>query len=294
MRPLRLATALVFLSASAVGAQGPCPPPDSARVAVDHVPVAVRDLDAAVADFRALGFSFKPGRPHPNGILNQHLKFRDGTEVELITATGPRDTLARDYVEFLRGGEGGAFAALEGAPDSVFAALEGVTPGVRAGGGGYARWVDWRYGDPLRYLFIIRLDSRPVDLPEQVTHANTAIRLHAIWLRRADTGPERRLLARLGGRVCPSAVALPAGRAAEVRLRTGSVYLVADGTAETRRAVAGVTLEVTDVRAARRAMRLPASVAREGRDARGRWLRVPPERAHGIWLELLQPNRARR
>lgn len=285
-----LAAALVALP-TAVQAQAPCPAAGSALVAVDHVPVAVRDLDAAVADFRALGFSFKPGRPHPNSILNQHIKFRDGSEVELITATEPRDTLARDYVEFLRGGEGGAFAALEGAPDSVFAALHGFTPGVRTGGGGYARWTDFRYGDPLRYLFVIRLDARPVDLPEQVTHTNTAVRLHAIWLRRADTAPERRLLARLGGLACPSAVALPIGRAAEVRLRSGSMYLVEDGAAQARRAVAGVTLEVADVAAARRAMQLPDGGVRQGSDARGRWLRVPPERAHGIWLELLQPDR---
>lgn len=124
-------------------------------------------------------------------------------------------------MEFLRGGEGGAFAALEGAPDSVFAALSPSVPGIRTGGGGYARWVDWRFGDPLRYLFIIRLDSRSVDLPEQVTHANTGATLRAIWLRRADPSIERRLLERLGGRACPSTVSLPDGDAVEMRWRCG-------------------------------------------------------------------------
>jgi hypothetical protein len=47
---------------------------------------------------------------------------------------------------------------------------------------------------------------------------------------------------------------------------------------------------VADVRAALRAIHLPPGVVRSGRDGRGAWLRVPPERAHGIWLELLQPD----
>ncbi|HYH83440.1 MAG TPA: VOC family protein [Longimicrobium sp.] len=289
---MRLIAAAVLACAlpSAAIAQAPCARPESALVAVDHVPVAVRDLDAAVADFRALGFSFKPGRPHRNSIVNQHMKFRDGTELELITATEPRDTLARDYVDFLRGGEGGAFMSLEGAMDSVAAALGGSAPGLRLQDGAYAKIAGFPVGNPLRYLFVIRLDSRPVDLPEQVTHANTAARLHAVWLRRAAPSVERRMLARLGGRVCPSAIALPIGRAGEVRLRGGSVYLVADGNASSRRAVAGVTVEVADLAATRRAIRLPAGEVVAGRDARGAWLRVPPRRAHGIWLELLQPD----
>ena len=159
----RLASLVAILAAIAspqVHAQSSCAPAKSALVAIDHVPVAVRDLDAAVRDFGRFGFSFKPGRPHPNSILYQHIKFRDGSELELITASEPRDTLARDYLEFLRVGEGGAFAALEGAPDSVFAVLRPLLPTARSGGGGYARWVDFAYGDPMRYLFVIRLDSR--------------------------------------------------------------------------------------------------------------------------------------
>jgi hypothetical protein len=290
MRIRLLPAVLACALPSAALAQAPCAPAESALVSVDHVPVAVRDLDAAVAGYRALGFSFKPGRPHPNSILNQHMKFRDGTELELITATEPRDTLARDYIAFLRGGEGGAFMALEGAMDSVSAALASSFTGVQTEHGAYADLIGFPVGNPLRYLFVIRLRSRPVDLPEQVTHANTGARLHAIWLRRAEPARERRMLARLGGRVCPSTVALPIGRAAEVRLRRGIVYLVADRGAVERRAVAGVTVEVADVAAAARAIRLPPGVVRRGRDARGAWLRVPPGRAHGIWLELLQPD----
>jgi hypothetical protein len=64
---------------------------------LDHVPIAVNDLERAAAGYRRLGFALKPGRPHDNGIRNQHVKFRDGTELELITAPDARDALTRTY-----------------------------------------------------------------------------------------------------------------------------------------------------------------------------------------------------
>ncbi len=277
------ATAALVCIASSASAQARCDPA-KAIARVDHVPVAVRDLDAAARDFAAMGFSFKPGRPHPNSILNQHIKFRDGTEVELITATEPRDTLARYYLDFLREGEGGAFAAFDGAADSVFRAIHAIEPGAQLEPGSYADGVGFPAGHPLRYLFFIRYRSRPVDLPEQVTHANTAARLRSVWLRTPDPRREQRMLERLGG--CASRTVLPGGGAREVRLANTSVYLLAG---RGRRMVAGVTLEVADLAAARQALHLPADAVVSGRGARGEWLRIRPERAHGIWLELLQP-----
>ena len=51
----------------------------------DHIPVVVRDLERAAATYRPLGFSLKPGRPHANGIRNVHVRFPDGSGVELLT-----------------------------------------------------------------------------------------------------------------------------------------------------------------------------------------------------------------
>src|SRR5206468_6529298 len=62
---------------------------------IDHIPIAVRDLDAAAAQYRRLGFTLKPGTPHANGVRNEHAKFADGTELELITAPAATDALAR-------------------------------------------------------------------------------------------------------------------------------------------------------------------------------------------------------
>jgi len=79
---------------------------------LDHVNVVVRDLAAARRDFERLGFTFKHGRPHENSILNEHMKFPDSTELELITATQPRDDLSRRYLQLLEAGEGGAHIAM--------------------------------------------------------------------------------------------------------------------------------------------------------------------------------------
>ena len=61
------------------------------QMGLDHVVIAVNDLERAAERYRALGFSLKPGRPHSNGIRNFHAKFPDGTELELLTAPEARD-----------------------------------------------------------------------------------------------------------------------------------------------------------------------------------------------------------
>src|SRR5687767_7924561 len=102
------AAGLACLSAgSPVSSQGPLP----VRVAIglDHIPVAVRDLEAASATYRALGFSLKPGRPHANGIRNAHVKFPNGAGIELLTVPAAVDPLSTTYVKMIRAGEGPAF-----------------------------------------------------------------------------------------------------------------------------------------------------------------------------------------
>src|SRR5262245_54048788 len=71
---------------------------------LDHVPVAVADLQKAGERYRSLGFTLKPGRPHTNGIANLHAKFSDHTEIELITAPQAVDELTTTYREHLKGG----------------------------------------------------------------------------------------------------------------------------------------------------------------------------------------------
>src|SRR5688500_11737897 len=77
---------------------------------LDHVIVVVKDLDNAAAGFERHGFRIKPGRLHPNNLLNKHIKFRDGSSIELMTVKGRAlDGMARGYAEYLAAGEGGAY-----------------------------------------------------------------------------------------------------------------------------------------------------------------------------------------
>lgn len=80
---------------------------------LDHAIIVVRNLDSAATRFAALGFRFKLGRLHQDSLLNRHIKFRDRTELELMTIAGtPTDRMAREYAALLATGEKGVYAAL--------------------------------------------------------------------------------------------------------------------------------------------------------------------------------------
>jgi catechol 2,3-dioxygenase-like lactoylglutathione lyase family enzyme len=52
---------------------------------IDHIVIAVRDLEQAISDYRALGFTVYPGGEHPGGYSHNALViFADGSYFELI------------------------------------------------------------------------------------------------------------------------------------------------------------------------------------------------------------------
>jgi len=119
---------LLALPATGVG-QSPSAASCQARPGaprLDHVIVVVQNLDSARARLARLGFRVKAGRPHPNHLRNFHVKFLDGTGLEVMTVTGaPLDRNAEDYADLLAAGEGGAYVALRsGHLDSIAAAAE--------------------------------------------------------------------------------------------------------------------------------------------------------------------------
>lgn len=116
----------VMLAAARGGADEP-------SLHLDHVPIAVRDLPAALAEYRALGFTIKPGRPHQNGIENASVKFADGSYVELITSHGRSDRISREYEELLKDQEGAAYVFLRDQADGSFTnrALKAGAVGMR-------------------------------------------------------------------------------------------------------------------------------------------------------------------
>src|SRR3954449_3910124 len=75
---------------------------------LDHVIIAVFDLDQAVDDYRALGFTTIYGGRHANGATHNALVcFQDGTYLELLAPTGdaPQSGLT-DFSPLLQHGEG--------------------------------------------------------------------------------------------------------------------------------------------------------------------------------------------
>jgi hypothetical protein len=267
----------------------PCP---AAPLGLDHVPVAVANLDAASARFRALGFALKPGRPHANGIRNAHIKFADGTEVELITAPVSRDDLTASYRRHLQVGDGPAFLALY-APSLAAAVRTLKERGFPVDQDGTLAIFPPRH--PLRYLFFGGRNRSPTDRPEHFAHANTARSLLAVWLAADDPATELRALAALG--------AVPCGRrplpplfsdARVVPLTGGALYLLPREARHVKgRPIVGMTVRVENLDAALKIVS-KAGVGRPSVSSlgEGRSVFLAPPFVNGFWLELREIGRA--
>jgi hypothetical protein len=262
--------------------------PDPVVTGLDHVPIAVNDLPRAADDYRALGFALKPGRPHDDGIENQHVKFEDGSELELITAPAARDTLTTTYRRHLEQGDGPAFMALF-APriedaDARLAAL--AIAHARSGGA-----IDFPKDGALDYIFLSGRNKSPTDRPEHFAHANTAQSLVRIWLAADELSRERQLLEGLGAAVVERAVRVPQPlRAPVARFQEGDVLLLPGShRLVPGRRIVGATLRVGNLETTRAILArgqasLPEIVPSDG----GRSVFLPPSRTHGLWLEFLE------
>ena len=191
---------------------GPGPPPvpscaaPDARVRIDHVVVAVASLDAATTSLRALGFTVKEGALHRNGLRNRHVKFEDGSYLELMAVEAPPlDSVAGAYASFLDEGEGGAFLALRADPAAVMAAAAELGLGTRVDRG-RAFDIVTVADDAFTPVFFLRY-GRPVsDPPAILAHGNGATGIAEV---RIEGGKELApLLTALGARPCDRA---PAG-----------------------------------------------------------------------------------
>ena len=232
-------------------------------IALDHVVHAVNDLDAAAARFRSFGFTLKLGRPHDNGIRNQHVKFADGTELELLTAPEARDDLTTKYRQHLAAGDGPAYLALmvrgEPAPTEK----------------------------PL-YIFFGNRNASPTDLPVHFEHANTATSLIAVWLASADFRQEKALLARYNAKAAKPRTMI--GLVAQVMelAEGGAVYLLPGSAPRNAdRPIVGVTFAIRSISTAERVLR-EAGVVYATDYKRGSILLTPPETG-GLWIELRTP-----
>jgi catechol 2,3-dioxygenase-like lactoylglutathione lyase family enzyme len=212
------------------------------HVGLSHVPIAVADLEQAAADYSRLGFALKEGRLHPNGIRNRHVKFPDGTELELITAPAATDALTRYYRTVIAAGDGPAFLSLDAHPADV-AARQVTAAGLPAHvSGGY---VDFPYESALGYVFFAGLNQSPTDRPEHFAHRNGAQRLIGVTLAGSDLTPERRLFRALGVTEVPCGRGAGAGVTCVV-LHDGSRIRLESTAGGARAAIVELELRIAD------------------------------------------------
>lgn len=253
---------------------------------LDHVPVAVVDLERSVADFEALGFSVKPGRPHDNGLRNAHVKFPDGTEIELITSPAGRDALSSEYRRWLEDGDGPAYLGLY-APElgSLHERLSDL--GFRLQKGGVATIVE---PAALRRVFFASRQRSPTDRPQHFAHANSAFSLAGVWLAGAEA--EQGLLQSLGAAPIEEPHCGPLGSGSALAMAEGEVvFLPASARLTPDRSIVGATVAVRSLETVRRVLtdnRIPHGQA-AGCASPGVW--VDPAAAHGMWLEFRQGSR---
>ena len=254
-------------------------------VGIDHIPVVVANLEKAEADFQHMGFSIKPGRLHVDGIRNAHVKFTDGTEIELITAPAAVDALTTEYLSKIKNGDGPVYFGLY-APDRIALAAKLRASGFPAQDDENSI-LTFPAGSPLHPLFFGGRNKSPTDKPEYFAHANSAMRLSALWVR--DDQKLRTLLRGLDVPLAPMCQCAPiSGSEGDVAtLPEGTVYLI--HSASTNVVVARVEV---------RSLATLESVLKKNRVPIARWIMcdpgaiwISPKIAHGIWLEFVSPRK---
>jgi hypothetical protein len=287
-----LASVALFLPAPAVPtAQGGGTP---ALVGLDHIPIAVNDLERAASRYRALGFSLKPGRPHANGIRNEHVKFPDGTELELITAQVASDDLTLRYRRHLESGDGPAFLAFFAPDRQIVSRRLGEARQPHALLPPYVS----RLGGELSYIFVGPRNHSPTDRPEHFAHANTATSFTGVWLAGDDLSRERGFLSSLGATFEEITVRVPDPvRATVGRLPEGEVVLLPGShRVKVGRRIVGATLRVRSLDVALTVLDSQpfGRGLRRVSTGHGTSVFIPPDTAHGLWIELREPvERAR-
>lgn len=269
----RGARLLLVLACLAGPARAQAPAQAPAVLGIDHTPIVVGNLEKAVADFRAMGFAIKPGRFHADGIRNAHVKFADGTELELITAPAATDALTREYHAKQSQGDGPVYWGLWGEDHDLLAArLKAMGAPVIVESGA----LTFPAGDPLHPLFFGSGEMSPTDRPQHFAHENSALRLSGLWI--GGNGAARDLLAKLGVPIHPVGACGPFGAGEDAVLPRGDVIFVKGNSR-----VAGARIAVKSLATAEAVMKKNGLRPRHA--CGGLWL--PPGRAHGLWLQFV-------
>jgi catechol 2,3-dioxygenase-like lactoylglutathione lyase family enzyme len=244
---------------------------------IDHLLIAVRDLDRAAAAYRRLGFTLSPRAVHSAhmGTAN-HTIMLERDYFELLTVLAPTPANAK-WRQALAQREGLAgFAAATPSADAAAAAWGRA--GLAASDSlSFSRAVERADGERMEARFeVVTLPEQTVPamalfacaqltrdavwLPELMTHPNTARAIRKLTI----AAPDPHLAADSWSRALPGATRLAAPGGAQIRIGQYLVDLLDPPTAARRfgmaepveRATAlAIEFEVTDVEACRQALR---------------------------------------
>ncbi|MBI3029742.1 MAG: VOC family protein [Candidatus Rokubacteria bacterium] len=176
---------------------------------IDHLVVAVPDLDTAIRNYAGLGFTVVPGGRHPVGTHNALIAFADGSYLELIAFYEPTPD-HRWWAPLQKGGGlvdfcmqtddlGGDTAAFRRAG----VAIDDPTPLSRIRPDGYKlSWVLSIPREPHRGVapFLIQDETpREERVPRQMTHRNQVRGIGALTVAVGDVAPVRQWCSRVLG-----------------------------------------------------------------------------------------------
>lgn len=290
---------------------------------MDHVGVAVPDLEAAARTYQELGFSKPQTGRLPNGIRNVNFYFADATYLELLTHYDRgKATWLADFTDKHSGALFLVLSAYSPEATAAFLARRGLRISKPVSGTIQTaveqampeeKWKTFAYersplpGDPLYFIaynragreaYLAKLRDRRVR--RLLYHDNTALGLKAVWLAVDDLPRATQAFVGAG---------FTAGRTfVEPRLRAngqvieageGAIHLL--GSAAPDGAVAtflrqrggpglmGLTIEAGSAAAAAKLIgaRTKRSLA-AAPGLLGPSVLVPPELAHGVWLEFAE------
>lgn len=164
---------------------------------IDHAILVVDELDAAINDFTALGFTVRYGGVHASGAThNALIVFQDGTYLELMAPTGrTAQPGTADYSFLFANGEGFAGICLSSDDlDADVAAIRrrgGHLDNPSEGGrvrpdGVHMHWrSSWIDSEPLPFIMqdITPRNLRVTEEIDQMTHENGAMGLVGATIR---------------------------------------------------------------------------------------------------------------
>jgi catechol 2,3-dioxygenase-like lactoylglutathione lyase family enzyme len=297
---------------------------------VDHVGIGVRDLAQTQHDYEQLGFKVSKGGHFPGGLSNSIVSLQNNSYLEMLSVSGGTPTAhsdAADIAEFVTKHEGAMFLGIDvssakAAADYLKAHnfdVTGPDPGSIMKEGETKppppMWYDVSTADKpaankegftipiflIEYLSTTWKDKARAE--GRMDHPNTAMGILAGWFAVRDTEAQMRMLRNAGFEIGESReVKFLGAHGREVKAGQGVLLLLESSDKSSLLAkylsdhdegIIGLSIEVADLVKARQ---LAESGTQRKLDTYkgfyGTSFLLPPEVAHGVWMEMFQVERS--